>query len=221
MVRIVRRVVVAAACLMSLAAPAVSAASDFVLTDGVNDFTDANLHFERRFQPAIVLGAAQGLHPRYTNVRGQIENITNGGAGARYTAAAFNNNDDPPTFQFARGRGTYVAPVGVRPGDRLGSITWDGYVQSLDKFIGACQIRVLATGAGTLTGMPGKMEFRCSTNGTPFALMAEINDWYQIDNFETSLAVAVRTPGAGTLKRVEVGDADSCGTGYRCLRVRN
>ena len=109
----------------------------------------------------------------------------------------------------------------MRPGDRLGSITWDGYVRSLDQFIGACQIRVVATGAGTANGMPAKMEFRCSTNGTPFNVMAEVADWYHIDEGETSLSVAVRTPGDGTVKRVEIGDVDSCCHGDRSLRVKN
>ena len=86
MISIVQRgwVVAAAACLMALGAPAVGAASDFLLTNDGNDaFRDSNLHYEHRWQPAIVLGAVHGLAARFPNVRGQVENITDGGAGAR------------------------------------------------------------------------------------------------------------------------------------------
>jgi hypothetical protein len=211
--------VLIALLILTLATPAF--ASDFILRDRTGAMvTSPILHFEPRYQSAIVLGVDVGLARRFPNIRGQVENVTESNAGARYTAVHFADTDRP-VFQLARARGNYDVPQSVQPGDVLGDIIWDGYQDDIDLFIGSARIRVVATDHGARTGLPGEFQFQISTTTSAFPTVARLRGWQATRTNETNLDLAVRTGTSASVKHIEVGSPNSCGTGYRCLRVRN
>ena len=163
-------------------------------------------------------------HPQYPDFRLDL-NLNRGWTQMRTLMIA--DIADPPDLLLQRSgpdNGAYDStPTAVSPNSNIGTFYWRGvgdnglgYPTTADgkKSHGrACQMYVRAIGDYTDTNRAGDFYLGCTPENAvdPIEYLSVKNDGgFYIINSAT-----------GALSKVTVGDPDSCGTGYRCLRMGN